>query len=285
MTNSLKLALIAAGQLRRYPVVRLRNLADRLGPVKAQSFRQASRFANSLKAGYPVHKYEDLADCQTIVVCATHRRLHALLSELEGTDFDWSRKTILLGCGQHDSGNLRGLAAKGASVGALFQFGSLQESRFFVEGDKAAVRAAKLLVEGSGGQLLEIRMGRSGVCAAGVTLATTLVISAMHSSVRCFRHAGLSSSDAAAAVGSLAQMSLRSYLRAGQRAFKLPRSAEERHAFQQRAESLERADPKLGAFFSDLGKLVLESEGWDSSWLDDPPLRVFHARASAEPAA
>ena len=197
---------------------------------------------------------------------------------MEGIAFDWSRKTILLGCGQHDSGILRGLAAKGASVGALFQFGSPQESRFFVEGDRAAVRAAKLLVEGSGGQLLEIRTGHSGVCAAGVTLATTLVISAMLSSARCFRHAGLSSSDAAAAVGSLAQMSLRSYLRAGQRAFKLPRSAEERHAFQQRAESLERADPKLGAFFSDLGKLVMESEGWDSSWLDDPPLKVFHAR-------
>lgn len=258
----------------------MKNLADHLGPVKAQTYRQASRFANTLKAGYPVHNYSDLARSRVILFCAADRKLHTLLSELEAVDLDWQRKVVLLCAGYHDSGALQRLAAKGASVGSLFPVGGTQNSRFFVEGEPLAVRAAKVLVRESGGQVVQVTMGRSEVCSAGVMLATTLLVSAMHGSAQCFRQAGLSSREASATVGSLAQMSLRGFLKAGMRAYKLPRSPEERYVFRRQVELLGRIDPELGSFFSELGKLVLKSQGGDASWLEEPPLRPYHVSSA-----
>ena len=268
---------MASGQLRRFPVTRLRNLDDHLGPVKAPSFSQASRFANVLKAGYPVHSYSDLKPSRVLLLCASDRQLHTLASELESTDIDWGRKIVLVSASHYDSGILPRFAAKGAATGFLLPFGGRNQSRFFLEGDRQAVRAAKLLVEGGGGQILEVHDGYSSVCEAGATLATSLLLSAMHSAAQCLRLAGVSSGDAAITVGEMAQMSVRNYLKAGMRACRLPRSHEERFAFRQRVESLQRLDPKLAAFFSDLGRLALESQGRDSSWLEEPSPRAYHA--------
>ncbi|MCW5982024.1 MAG: DUF2520 domain-containing protein [Bryobacteraceae bacterium] len=280
MTKSLQLALVAAGQLRRCPVVRLKNLADHLGPVKAQSFRQASRFSNTLRAGYPVHHYSDLAHSRIILFCAPDRKGLSMLPELEAAHIDWSRKVVLLCAGNHDSGILSGFAARGAAVGSLHSVGGPQQARYFIEGERRAVRAAKTLVAGSGGQALEVQAGSWGLCSAGVTLATTLLVTTMHGSAQCLRRAGLSSREAAAVVGSLAQWSVRGYLKAGPRACRLPQTPEERYVFRQRLESLARTDPALGAVFAELGRLALKSQGQAAAWLDEPPLRVYHASAS-----
>jgi predicted short-subunit dehydrogenase-like oxidoreductase (DUF2520 family) len=247
--------------------------------VRATSYREASRYANTLRAGYPVHSYAELQPSRVILVCSSDRKLHALVTELEAADLMWERKIVLVSTNHYHVGILRGFAAKGAAVGYLLPFGGPHQIRFFLEGERQALRAAKQLVEESGGQILEVRPGYSSVCEAGVTLATSLLLSAMHSAAQCLRLAGLSSRDAAATVGDLAQMSVRKYLKAGLRACRLPRSPEERVAFRQRVDSLQRFDPKLGAFFSDLGKLAVESQGGDASWLEEPLLRVYHASA------
>ena len=277
MTKSLKLALVLTGQVNRYPVTRLHNLAEHLGPVKAQSYRQASRIANTLRAGYPVHEYRELARSRVLLLCTPEKKFPALLAELGAAGLDWRRKAVMICGGPFDSGSLRELAARGAGVVSLHCLDGPQHLRFLIEGDRGAVRLAKRLVEGGGGVAIEIRPESSGVCAAGVSLASWLLLALVDASAGCFRKGGLTPGKAGPIVERIAQRTVRSYLKGGRRACRVLATAEDRSAFRYQLESLRKTDPALAGFFLDLALLALNRLGRDSRWLSEPGLAIQRA--------
>ena len=82
MTKSLPVAVVAAGRLRDYPVLRFNSVVEHLGPVKAPTYRQASRVANTLRAGHPVKRFEDLSPCRTILICSPESRTPRLVADI-----------------------------------------------------------------------------------------------------------------------------------------------------------------------------------------------------------
>src|SRR5438270_9950714 len=78
-------------------VSRLPRLASQLGPVAAQSYRLASRIVNSIGAGYPVRRYEDLNDSALILICAPAKAVGPIVTALARA-IERRGETILL-CG------------------------------------------------------------------------------------------------------------------------------------------------------------------------------------------
>jgi predicted short-subunit dehydrogenase-like oxidoreductase (DUF2520 family) len=266
---------VATSRISQSPIVRFRNLAEHLGPVKAASYRQASRIANTLRAGYPVHRYEDLSRSRIVLVHDSGEKAAPVLSQMAAAGLDWSEKVVLI-CGESfTSEDLSELAAKGAAVGSLTAIDGPGELRFLVEGDRLAVRGAKKLVEVGGGRVLEIRQCTQRVCAAGASFASWLLVPLIDASVECFRAAGLTPGRAGPIVERIVERSLRAYLKGGRRSWKEPRSAEQRRAILRQVESLRKTDSELASFLLDTARVSLSHLGRDAGWLQDatPPLR------------
>ena len=69
MKKAKPVALIEEGNLSASPLARFRWPSETLGPVKASSFRLASRIANRLQAGHPVKDYREFDACDLILIC------------------------------------------------------------------------------------------------------------------------------------------------------------------------------------------------------------------------
>ena len=267
MTRSLPLGLVLTGQVRRYPLVRLASLAEYLGPIKGITYRQASRIANALRAGFPVKSCDDLAQVRALLVCSPERQVRTLVEDLQASKVDWRRKVVLLCSGPLDSGHLAELAVRGAEVGSLHAVEEPQPGRFLVEGDRLAVRWARRLVEEGGGIAIEIERGTAGLCAAGESLATWLLLALLDASAGCFRRAGLPAGGAGPIVARLAHRAVRSYLKGGRRACRLPETPEEQVRFRLQLEALRRADPALAGFLLEVALLAFAHLGRDGAWL------------------
>ena len=147
MKKAKSVALIAAGRLTGSPVFGFRRLSDRLGPVMAPSFRLASRIANSLRAGHPVRDYAEFDSCRLILLSVPDAMLPAVVGEIASANICWRNKTVLLCSASLDSGELRNLAACGASIGSISAIPGFEDPRYLVEGDRLAILESKRLVE------------------------------------------------------------------------------------------------------------------------------------------
>src|SRR5436309_15532854 len=111
-------AVAGGGRVSGSFVARLPRLASELGPVAAQSYRVASRIVNSIGAGYPVRRYEDLNDSALILVCAPAHDVGPIVSSLAAA-LECRGKIILLCEGGGDSRQLANLQSLGAAVGSI----------------------------------------------------------------------------------------------------------------------------------------------------------------------
>lgn len=267
------------GRLRDYPVLHLNSVTERLGPVKAPSFRQASRVANTIRAGQPVHRFEEFSYSEIILLCVPASKTNQLVTELASTKLNWKRKTVLLCCNLHGSEILGPLAALGASVGSLALISEADDRRFLTEGDRMAVRLARLLIEEDGGQVVEVLAGAKQLCQAAFSFSSWLLQPLMDASVECFRNAGLTPGRAGTVADLVLQEAVRSYLKAGRRAWRPPRSVGERQAFLRQLDDLGRTNPDLEDFMRTTAIQSLRHMRRSHAWLEKPKPLVRRAAA------
>src|SRR5215212_1834677 len=110
-------AVAGGGRISSSFVTRLPNLTSELGPVAAQSYRLASRIANTIGAGHPVRRYADLNASKLILICAPAKSLGQIVSTLAEA-LDCRGKVILFCEGGADSRQLAALKSNGAAVGS-----------------------------------------------------------------------------------------------------------------------------------------------------------------------
>ena len=268
MMKSRQLGLVITRQSNSWALRPLRNLGEALGPVKARSYRQASRVANSFRAGYPVHEYDELAVAKMIVICASDDEAPAIVGGLAASRLQWPRKSVLL-CGRSpDSANLGELALRGASAGSVSLLDDGDELRYFIEGDPQAVRLGRRLVEGGGGRVIEIERSTQRICAAAVSFASWVMLPLVDASMRCLRLAGLTPTKAAPLIELAVTRALRAYLKGGRRAWKTPVSLADREAFLRQVESLRDRDPARARLLVESARLSIGSSGKKLDWLD-----------------
>src|SRR5713226_1554409 len=116
MNKAQPVALIGAGKFTDSPATRFWGLRDLLGPVKATSYRVASRIANHLRAGHPVKDYEEFESCSLVLLCVPDEAVAARAAELAACGFSWKEKAVVLCSTWLDGGELHQLAQAGASV-------------------------------------------------------------------------------------------------------------------------------------------------------------------------
>ena len=119
MKKAQLVGLIGTGSLTDSPLTRFWWLSERLGPVKSASYRVASRIANMLQAGHPVKDYAEFESCVLILVCVPEETVPQVVSELVSAGISWRGKAVVLCSTWLDSGDLRELSARGASVGSI----------------------------------------------------------------------------------------------------------------------------------------------------------------------
>ena len=265
--KSRQLALVIAGPALQCPMRKLPRLAEHLGPVMAASYRQASRTANTLRAGQAVRDCAGLAAARTILLCPSRRPPGGLIAQLAAADLRWKSKSVILCDNLHDSGELAALAARGASVGALCLVDDAAQPLFLVEGAARAVRDASAFVEAAGGRVLAVNPGCQWISVAGISSASWLAMLAMDCSVACFRQAGLAPSRAGQVTELILEKALRAFRKGGRRAWKLPVSPAEREAFLRQIEAVRESDEALAEFLADAARTSLGRLGADSAWL------------------
>ncbi|MGH9630429.1 MAG: hypothetical protein ACRD7E_19120, partial [Bryobacteraceae bacterium] len=238
-------ALVCAGPISRTGLARLPRLAGQLGPVKAGSLRVASRVVNSLGGGSPVESYEELANSRLILLSLPLAQLGKTEMELAASGLQWAEKSVALYDSPVESTELTRLRAAGASTASFGAVEGSQEKRYVVEGDPVAVRALKALIENDSTRMIELERGCKSQYLAGVTLTTTVFTPLIASAAACFRLAGLKPGQTEATLDALLLNTVRSYFKAGSRAWSEPPAEE----LARQAASLESKAPELAARF------------------------------------
>ena len=95
MKQSISVAAVASGPTRKGLFAKFPALGRFLGPVKADSFRVASRVCNVLKAGTPAESWEELASAGIVAVYGNPFPVRKLLAQLEHASIDWRGKILL----------------------------------------------------------------------------------------------------------------------------------------------------------------------------------------------
>jgi len=274
-------ALVITHQRNSRAIVRLRNLAEVLGPIKARTFRQASRIANTLKAGFPVHDYEEFGEARVLLICAVEDELADLLHGLDAAGFPWARKTVILCAGGQQSDLPARASVEGAAVGLLALVDDGDDLRYFIEGDRAALRVMKRMVEASGGRVVPVKRAGQYLCGAAIGFASWLMLPVADASMRCLRNAGLTPGKAAPLVERAIKRSLRAYLKGGRRAWKPPSTEREKRAFLRNVAALRERDPALAEFMIESARLSLRRAGCEADWVESAEPQVKRASAGA----
>lgn len=248
MRKSLPLGLICAGPAKNLAFARLPGIVEEIGPVKAVSFRLASRTTNTLRYGYPVRHYAELADCGVVLLCLPDRAVPKVLDELLHSSIPWSGKGLVLVSAPLDSADLRALSQRGASVASVYPLEDLAGPRYLAEGDRVVLRELRNLLPAES-RLLELSAGAKHLCLAGIALATTSLTPIIESAVDCLSSAGLQSREAALLVERLMQGTVRGYAKAGRKSWTGALADKDWTAVHKQLEALLAHDPELGRWF------------------------------------
>ena len=228
MKKAQSVGLIGTGSLTDSPLTRFWWLSERLGPVKSASYRVASRIANMLQAGHPVKDYAEFESCTLILVCVPEETVPQVVSELVSSGISWRGKAVVLCSTWLDSGDLRELAARGASVGSIspipgFPIQGSDDERYLVEGDPFAIRQSKSLVEYRERRAVAIERPLKPFYLAALTCTGTLLFALLRVAFESLQHAAVPPALSATLLERQMNRTLRSFLKGGRRAYPAPR--------------------------------------------------------------
>lgn len=253
MNARISVGLIGFGAVARRPIVK--RLTGVLGPVKASSFRLASRLVRSLHAGFPVRDYSGLQGCRTVLILAPDPKLPAIVQELALEGPRWRGVTFLLCDSVLESTVLLPLTEWGAAVGSVLELPGFEGERFLVEGDRRAIRAAYRLLGGRR-PVIEVRPGAKVRVLAAAAMASDLLVPLAAAAQECLRAAGLRGVRATALVERMFARSLRGFIKSGRQSWRGPVATGDAAELERRVEALRAVDPRLAAYFRDLAALA-----------------------------
>jgi hypothetical protein len=215
--------LVCAGGLHRSFLPRFPGLLATVSVVKASSLRVARRMANSLRAGVATDNYSALAGCDAVWIAVPDSALDQILSDLAKARLPAS--TVFIMC---DTPRESSCAPKlrMASVYAI----PPDERILVAEGSPDALRYLRRVVSGGNRRLVEIRAGSKPLFLAGLHLASYIALPWIGAAVESLRTAGFSRADATRIVEDLGARTLRSYAKAGPKAWRPPAAEELRRA-------------------------------------------------------
>jgi predicted short-subunit dehydrogenase-like oxidoreductase (DUF2520 family) len=192
MKNQRSLGLVIEGNATSSLVLKLSGLTEDLGPIKAGSLRVARRLSNYLRAGYAVGTYEELQSARLVFLRVPDSAAPRIVEELCASELALKDIAFVL-CDSCSSKNvLEPLQTRGASTATLLPVQTLRRSWFVLEGQVAAVRQVKRLLERYNARVFELRPGTRALYFAAQLLATALPVPLFITAQQALRAAGIS---------------------------------------------------------------------------------------------
>lgn len=218
MKRTPSVALVCAGTVSRTALVRQVKFREQLGWVKSNSYRVASRIANTIKAGVPVHEYADLDDAALIVIDVAESDVAAVVRDLAFAELNWSSgKTVALYGSHSDASALEPLRAKGSEICTFNRVSSYPNDLFLLEGESDAIKRVRALVLEKGSWTIEMLCGRKRSYVEAACLARQVFPSLVARICDGFRDAGLSSKEGERLTQTMLTGAMKGYFRAGRR--------------------------------------------------------------------
>ncbi len=267
--RNLPIGLVCEGGITNSYIGKLKGIVERLGPVRANVLRVASRIANSLRSGTPTENYDELDSCGMIVVVAVPETMQILLDELLAANIDWSGKTLLLLDSGLDCEDLSSFLQRHAQVATLDLIEGYQDLRFIVQSDSRTVKRLKSLLDGSHVRLLEIEWGTKPLYYAGLTIATSLANPLMAASVESLMGCGMELSQAQNIVDQTLHRTQRAFMKAGKRGWSGHLASKNTEAIRKQWSKLHHQNPVLANYFVEIATLSLEYFRQDSRFIAD----------------
>ncbi len=195
MKKQLRVGLVVEGNATASPVLRLSCLAEELGPVKSSGLQVARRVSNFLRAGYGITDYQDLECAALILLRLPDAEVPRIVGELCETGLPFREMTFVLCETWLPADVLIPLKRCGAKIASLLNVGPLAHNYFVVEGDRAAARKTKRLLERGGVRAIELRAGTKPLYFAANLLSTAIPIPVLQLAQRALRDTGLERND------------------------------------------------------------------------------------------
>ena len=213
-----------------------------LGPVKASSYRLASRIANTIRAGHPVKDYGEFDACQVVLLCVPDEALPDVIVELCSAGISWLGKSVVLCSAGLGSGYLRDLSARGACIASLAAVPGFHDLLYLLEGDKRAIRESRRLVETCEQRCVTIERDLKPLYLAALTCTGSLLFPLVMTAMESLRHAGVTPAVSFSILEKQLNKGLRAYARGGRRAYTRPAE------FASQLRALAAADPALARY-------------------------------------
>jgi predicted short-subunit dehydrogenase-like oxidoreductase (DUF2520 family) len=195
MKKQLRVGLVVEGNATASPVLRLSSLIEELGPIKSSGLQVARRVSNFLRAGYGITDYQDLECAPLILLRLPDSDVPRIVGELSETGLPFAEMAFVLCESWLTNDVLIPLKRRGAQVASLLNVGPLPENCFVVEGDRAAARKTKRLLERGGARAIELRPGAKPLYFAANLLSTAIPIPVLQLAQQALRASGLEGND------------------------------------------------------------------------------------------
>jgi hypothetical protein len=192
MRKHSQVGLIAEGNSTNSAVLRLPTIAEELGPVKSGVFRVARRLSNFLHAGYAVSEYKELNVARVVLVRAPDPAIPRIVAELCVSDMIFKKLSFVLCESWLTSDALAPLRERGALVATMVPLPSGGRSWFAVEGQTAAVRQVRRILQRNEVGVLELRPGTKPLYFAAELLTTAIPLPLFLTAQQALRMCGIS---------------------------------------------------------------------------------------------
>jgi hypothetical protein len=218
LESRFKYGVLGAGAVSASLIGRLPSKTRELGPVSAVSYRVASRIANTLRAGYPVRKADELDAVPAVLFHSPPELVERLLEILEKAQIDWTGKALVFcDCFVGDAVRRR-FEARGASTAVARQF--ISPGRIIVEGnDGAGLHAVHRIARELRMKSVEIAPGSADLFDAAVTLGSAAITPLIDRAAALLRDAGIRDTEAVRIASSVFEQTARDYAHSGQQSW------------------------------------------------------------------
>ncbi len=221
MAEKPSVAIVGPGRLGRALALELRRAGYSISEIVSRdttaSKRKARELARKVDAQASTSDTARL-DADLVWFCVPDQEIAAASHQLASA-IVWKKKIVFHSSGALASDELKALRRRGASVASVHPLmtfvsgstSSLQDVPFAVEGDAAAVRAARRIVRNLGGEAFTIRKQHKAAYHAWGAFTSPLLVATLVTGERLARAAGLSAVEARKKLLPIVKQTIRNY--------------------------------------------------------------------------